>query len=93
MFSYLFILGGFGFFTLLIAFFVAPAAAGLIAEIVRWGVRRRRSRYLRHVVIGSLILGSAPFVILLLLSGNFFGLIGPGMLLFLGSATISARLR
>ncbi len=91
------ILGGFGFFTLIIGFFVAPAAAGAIAEAVRWGVGRRRSRYLRHVVIGSLILGTAPFIILALinafLGGGFFGLIAPGLLLFLGVAAISARLR
>jgi len=87
-----FILRG-GFFTWLIAFFVAPIVTGFIAEAVRWAVRKRRSRYLRHVVVGCLILATAPFIILLLLSGNFFGLITPGMLLFLGSATISARLR
>jgi hypothetical protein len=89
-----FVLGSFGFFAILIGFIAAPAATGLIAEAVRWGVGRRRSRYLRHVVIGSLFLGTAPFLILLLLSsGGFFGLIAPGLLLLLGTATISARLR
>lgn len=89
-----FVLGNFGFFAILIGFIAAPAATGLIAEAVRWGVGRRRSRYLRHVVIGSLFLGTAPFLIFLLLfSGGFFGLIAPGLLLVLGTATISARLR
>lgn len=88
-----FLLGGFGFFRLIIAFFAAPAVTGFIAEAVRWAVRKRRSRYLRHVVVGCLVLATAPFVVLFLLSGNFFGLITPGILLFLGSATISARLR
>ena len=87
------ILGGFGFFTLIIGFFVAPAATGAIAEAVRWGVKKRRSRYLRHVVIGCLVLATAPFILIALFSGTFFGLIAPGMLLFLGIATISARLR
>jgi hypothetical protein len=88
-----FILGGFGFFTLLIAFFAAPFVAGIIAEAVRWGVGRRRSRHLRHVVIACLVLATAPFFLLMLFSGAFFGLITPAMLIFLGSATISARLR
>ena len=87
------ILGGFGFFTLIIGFFVAPAATGAIAEAVRWGVRKRRSRYLRHVVIGCLVLATAPFIVIVLINGRFFGLIAPGLLLFLGIAAISARLR
>ncbi len=87
------LLGGFGFFILIIAFFVAPMTGGLIAEAVRWAVGKRRSRYLRHVVIGCLIVATAPFLLLILLGGNFFGLLGPGMLLFLGGGTISARLR
>jgi hypothetical protein len=86
------ILGSFGFFTLIIGMFAAPAAAGVIAEAVRWGVRKRRSRYLRHVVVGCFILGIVPFMILPLIGGFFYGLIAPAILLFLGSATISARL-
>lgn len=90
-----FILGRIGWFflSIIIGFFAAPAAAGFIAEAVRWGVSRRRSRYLRHVVSGCLILATVPFLLLFLLSGNFFGMIAPGMLIFLGTATISARLR
>ncbi|MCB0208859.1 MAG: hypothetical protein KDJ52_06005 [Anaerolineae bacterium] len=89
-----FLLGRFGFFQLLIAFFVAPVITGFIAEAVRWGVGRRRSRYLRHIVIGCLVLGTAPFIILALIAtGNLFAVIAPVMLIFLGSATISARLR
>jgi hypothetical protein len=87
------ILGGFGFFILFIGFIVAPIISGLIAEAVRWGVRKRRSRYLSRVVIGCLILGTAPFLILALLVGNVWALIAPSLFLFLGVATISARLR
>jgi hypothetical protein len=88
-----FVLNGFGFFMILIAFFVAPAVGGLIAEAVRWGVGRRRSRYLRHVVVGSVILASAPFLLLMLWGGSLYGLIGPGMFVFLASSTVLARLR
>ena len=88
-----FVLNGFGFFMILIAFFLAPAVGGIIAEAVRWGVGRRRSRYLRHVVVGCIILASAPFLLLMLLSGNLYGLIGPGLFVFLASSTVVARLR
>ena len=88
-----FVLGGLGFWIILISFFVAPAVGGFIAEAVRWGVGKRRSRYLRHVVVGCLILTTAPFLLLVLFSGNIWGLIAPGLLAFLGSTTILARLR
>ena len=81
------------FFALIIGFIVAPIAAGFIAEAVRWAVRRRRSRYLARVVAACLILGTAPFILLPLLSGSFFGLIAPGIFLFLGTTTVLARLR
>lgn len=87
------ILGRAGFFLLIIGLVVAPIVTGLIAEAVRWGVGKRRSRYLRHVVIACLVLGTAPFIILILLGGNFFGLLAPALFLLSGVATISARLR
>ncbi|HMQ51090.1 MAG TPA: hypothetical protein PKE64_06320 [Anaerolineae bacterium] len=86
------LLGGLGFFQLLIAFFLFPAVAGFIAEAVRWGVGKRRSRYLRHVVIGSLVVATLPFLILGLFNG-VLGAILPAMFIFLGSGAISVRLR
>lgn len=88
---FFFILGGFGFFVWIIAFFLAPAVAGFIAEAVRWAVKKRRSRYLGRVGAACLILGTLPFVLLgLFFSGNF---ITPAIFLFLGTTTILARLR
>jgi hypothetical protein len=88
-----FVIAGIGFFSWIISFLAAPASGGLIAEAVRRAVGRRRSRYLGYIVAACLVLGVAPFAILMLLSGNFFGLIVPGILLFLGVGTILARLR
>ncbi len=88
-----FLIGGLGFFSWLISFFAAPAAGGIIAEAVRWAVGRRRSRNLNLVVAGSFVLGVVPFALVVLLMGNFYGLIAPGILLFLGVGTIIARLR
>jgi hypothetical protein len=75
-----------------IGIIAAPAVAGFIAEAVRWGVGRRRSRYLAYVVAGSLILGTLPYIIFALLGGNF-GLIAAGVFLFFGTSTVLARLR
>jgi len=87
------LLSGLGFFVILIGFIAAPFAGGLIAEAVRWGVQRRRSRYLARIVVGCLVISVLPFILLMLFSGNFFGLIMPGMLIVLGSGAIMARLR
>ena len=87
------IIGRIGFFSWIISFIAAPATGGLIAEVVRRAVGRRRSRYLSTVVAACLVLGVAPFLIFMLIGGNFFGLIPPAILLFFGVGTIVARLR
>lgn len=91
LFTY--ILGGLGFWIIFIGIFVAPAVAGFIAEAVRWGVRKRRSRYLGHVVAGSLILATVIVAFPVLISLNLFAFLAPGIFLFLGAGTVLARLR
>ena len=88
-----FIIAKIGFFSWIISFIAAPATGGIIAEAVRHAVGRRRSRHLSTIVAACLVLGVAPFLLLMLLSGNLFGLIVPGILLFFGVGTIIARLR
>lgn len=88
-----FIIARIGFFSWIISFIAAPAAGGVIAEAVRKAVSRRRSRHLSTVVAACLVLGVAPFLLLMLFGGNLFGLIVPGILLFFGVGTIIARLR
>lgn len=97
---FIYLIGGIGFFSWIIAFIAAPFASGIIAEAVRRGVSKRRSRYLAHVVSGCLI--GATLVIILptfwdaIAFGqgiNPFGLIVPAILLFLGTGTIMTRLR
>ncbi|MGC8880536.1 MAG: hypothetical protein ACP5R2_15085 [Anaerolineae bacterium] len=88
-----FIVARIGFLSWLIAFLAAPPTGGLIAEAVWRAVGRRRSRYLSTVVVTCLIIAVLPFIGLILLSGNFLGLVVPGILLFLGSGAVVARLR
>lgn len=87
-----FLLGNLWFiWSLIIGFVAAPAAAGFIAEAVRWGVKRRRSRYLGWVVAVCLILATLPFVLFAFMGGG--GLIVSGMFMVLGTTTVLARLR
>jgi branched-subunit amino acid transport protein len=91
VFSYL--ISGIGFLAWFIAFLAAPPAGGIIAEAVWRAVRRRRSRHLNLVVLACLVVATLPALALVLLAGNFLGVIVPGILLFLGGGAILARLR
>lgn len=67
-------------------------AGGLMADAVHWAVRRRRSRYLRYVVAGSLVVASVPFLVLSLLWWDMFRVIGLGILVIGGIKIILVRL-
>jgi hypothetical protein len=83
-----------GLIGLLVAFFAGPAAGGIIAEAVRWSVRRRRARRLNVVVIVAAAAG-------MLLGGMFLGgpirsvftLISTLLFAVLALSTIYARLQ
>ncbi len=67
-----------GFFGWLIAFIAGPSAGGILTQIIRWAVGKRRGRYLSFFAIGGIILG--------MLVGAFVGPmlgIGRGGVLFL----------
>ena len=87
------VIPGFGLFSWIIAAIAASFAGGLIGEAVRLGVKKRRSRYLGRIVAGTL--AACCFLLLLarLYQGNLFGMIPTGILLFVGTGTILARLR
>jgi hypothetical protein len=77
--------GVMGFFTI----FLAPIAGVIIAEAVRWAVRRRRSKLLFQTAAGAAALGSLPLLVLnlapLLFGGGFGGILG---LIFRGLYTV-----
>lgn len=86
----------FGFFTIIIA----PVAGGILAEAVRWVVRRHRSRLLFQFAMAGAILGALPLLLLPLLSilvvgvGNFslLSLLWPAVYTFLMASTFYYRL-
>jgi hypothetical protein len=83
-------------FSLLIAFFAGPAAGGLIAEVIRRGVGKRRARGMKWVAAGATLAGIVIGGMLLLGLLGFFrgGLLRLDVLLFAGLAasTVYARL-
>jgi hypothetical protein len=99
------------FFASFAQFFVillAPVAGGVIAEIVRAAVRRRRGRYLTLVTAGAFVVGCAPLIALPLLGGLLAAFTGQGggfllgvlwsalwplVFCVLGAGTVYARLR
>ena len=58
------VLGMVGFFGLIIAFLIGGAAGGVLAQIVRAAVSRRRGRNLRYFAIGGVIVGVMGWLLL-----------------------------
>lgn len=91
--------GLFGFFTILIA----PVAGMIIAEAVRFVVRRRRSKLLPVLTAVATVLGGVfvPLVSLILTfsmiglqaGGSLFGLLWPAVYAVLAASTVYYRLK
>ncbi len=91
-----------GFFTI----FIAPIAGMLIAEAVRWAVKRRRSRWLFLIAAGAALVGALLLPLLRLLSllaalsagysvggiGSLLGFLWYGIYAFLVTSTVYYRL-
>lgn len=80
--------GLFGFFTILIA----PVAGMIIAEAVRFVVRRRRSKYLPIVAVVAVVLGALiiPLANMVFAWLNHYGNFGGGLLGLLWPAVYAA---
>jgi len=84
--------------------FLAPVAGGLVAEIVRAIVRRRRGRNLFLVAAAGYVLGCLPLFLPVLLSlvldtgrgftlGSLLNLLWPALYAVIATGTFFARLR
>lgn len=69
------ILGYGGFFIWIIAFLFGSSAGGILSQIIRRAVNRRRGRYLRFFAIGGILFG----MLFGTLVGLLFGVGGPGI--------------
>ena len=84
------LLGGFGFFGLIIAFIAGSGAGSLLAQIIRRSVGRRRGRQLPLFallgIIGGVLIGSVVFLFIT----GYFPLFDITTLLFTGLAVAAA---
>ncbi len=89
------LLGEMGFFGLWIAVLIGSAAGGVLAELIRRAINRRRGRYLWIAALGGVLLGVLMGNIAIFLFSGFFPLFSLVTLIFTGLAlsTTYARLR
>jgi hypothetical protein len=83
--------------------FIGPLGGTIVAEVVRFAVRKRRGRYFAELVGGAMIVGALPLLALPLLGvflgfgrgglGGLFALLWPAIFLVLAVGTAYARLR
>lgn len=86
------LLGSIGFFGWILVAAGAPAAGLVVAEGVRFVIRRHRSRQLFITIAAGVALGALPVILLQLLSFNLFGLIFQAIYLFLSVPAVYTRL-
>ncbi|HEY5902307.1 MAG TPA: hypothetical protein VIU39_07125 [Anaerolineales bacterium] len=86
------LVGGFGFFMLLIMSIAASTAGIIIAEGARLVTRRRRSRPLFLTVAAGMILGALPVIGFQVLNLNVWGLIAQALYLVIAVPVMYSRL-
>jgi hypothetical protein len=86
------LIGGLGFIGWLLIAAGAPTAGALIAEAVRYAVRRRRARNLFITVAAGVVVGAAPTLLLQLIFFDLFGVIFQVIYLFIVVPVVYSRL-
>ena len=86
------LIGNIGIFGWIIVIAGAPTAGGIIAEILRAVLRKRRSRNLFITVAIGIVLGAVPTILVQALTLQFFGIIFQVIYLFLATPVVYTRL-
>lgn len=86
------LIGNIGFFGWIIVIAGAPTAGGIIAEILRVVLRKRRSRNLFITIAIGIVLGAVPTILVQALTFQFFGIIFQVIYLFLATPVVYTRL-
>jgi hypothetical protein len=86
------LIGGIGFFGWFIIAAGAPTAGALIAEAVRFVVRKRRARNLFLTVGAGVALGALPALLFQILFFDLFGVIFQVIYLFIAVPVVYTRL-
>lgn len=90
-----FTLGG-SFFLLFIMLFIGGIIGRLIGQLSKQAIGRRRGRYLPHVMVGMLFLGTAVWLLPIILVAGFsslFAFLGPGIYLFAAAGALFSYMK
>ncbi len=81
-----------GFLAWVVLLLAVPVAGGLIAEAVRFAVRKHRARSLFLTAAGGVVFGALLAALLNLITLNIFGLLFQGIYVFLVAPLVYGRL-
>jgi hypothetical protein len=81
-----------GFYGLIAAFFLAGGAGTLIADIALRAVKKRRSKALFISCTVGVVFGALLVVLISVITGQLFGLIGIGIYVFVAAPAVYARI-
>ncbi|MDQ3248052.1 MAG: hypothetical protein M3Q45_02475 [Chloroflexota bacterium] len=71
-----------GFFGIILALIIGSSAGGLLAQIIRWAVGRRRGRYLPYFALTGIVLGVVGGSLVALVVAGIFPLFSVPVLIF-----------
>jgi nitrate reductase NapE component len=86
------LVGGIGFIGWFLVIAGAPAAGAIIAEALRYALRKHRSRNLFITVAVGVVLGALPTLLTQIFIGNFYGIIFQVIYLVLATPVVYTRL-
>lgn len=86
------LVGGIGFFGWFLIAAGAPTAAALIAEAVRYVLRKRRARSLFITVAVGVVVGALPAILIMALTYQFFGILFQVIYLAIATPVVYTRL-
>jgi len=86
------LIGGIGFFGWILVIIGAPTAAGIIAEILRYVLRKRRARNLFITVAIGFVLGAAPVILFELFLFDIYGIVFQIIYLVIATPIVYTRL-
>lgn len=86
------LIGGIGFLGWFLIAAGAPTAAALIAEAVRYVLRKRRARRLFITVAAGVVVGAVPTILIMALTYQFFGILFQVIYLAIATPVVYTRL-